>query len=108
MTGAGDRVYRTGGRCHICRRSPRGMEVCPGRKKSHEHLSGGGGGSSSDGNGDLDSQSTELQEDLESKRAASKKKQKLRLEPDEKLKTITEKQSFLEGEKGWHRLRKQL
>lgn len=66
MTGAGDRVYRAGGRYRICRRSLRSMEVCPGRKKSCEQLSEGRGGSSSDGNSDLDSQITELQEDLES------------------------------------------
>lgn len=63
VTGAG---HRAAGNYHICRRSPKSMEVCPGRKKSCEQLSEGGGGSSSDGNGDLDSQITELQEDLES------------------------------------------
>lgn len=72
-TGAGDRVYRAGGRYRICRRSPRSREVRPGRKKSCEQRSEGGGGSGSDGNGDLDSQITELQEDLESERAVSKK-----------------------------------
>lgn len=66
VTGAGDRVYRAAGNYHICRRSPKSMEVCPGRKKNCEQLSEGGGGSNSDGNGDLDSQITELQEDLES------------------------------------------
>lgn len=55
MTGAGDRVYRAGGRCRNCRHSPRSTEVCPGRKKSCKQLSKGGGGSSSDGNCDLDS-----------------------------------------------------
>lgn len=65
VMGAGGRVYRAGGRYRICRHSPRSTEVCPGRKKSCRQLSGGGGGSSFNGNGDLDSQITELQEDLE-------------------------------------------
>lgn len=65
MPGAADRVYRTGGWYGSCWRSLRSTEVCPGRK-SHEQLWGGGGGSGSDGNSDLDSQITELQEDLES------------------------------------------